>query len=74
MKYSNLSIAGLPKTFVVDYAADYIQPYSDDIGPEDVLYDAYPTLADIVCLSFTLGVGGGCAAVCGLCQCGSCQA
>ena len=46
MKYSNLSIAGLPKTFVVDYAADYIQPYSDDIGPEDVLYDVYLAEAD----------------------------
>ena len=35
MKYSNLLIAGLPKTFDVGYAADYIQPYSDDIRPEE---------------------------------------
>ena len=46
MKYSNLLIAGLPKTFDVGYAADYIQPYSDDIRPEDVLYDVYFAEAD----------------------------
>lgn len=41
-------IAGLPKTFDVGYAADYIQPYSDDIRPEDVLYDVYFAEADVL--------------------------
>lgn len=46
MKYSNLTIVGLPKSFDVNYAADYIQPYSDDTRPEDVLYDVYFAEAD----------------------------
>ena len=42
MKYSNLIIAGLPKSFDVGFATDYIQPLSDDASPEDVVYDIYP--------------------------------
>lgn len=46
MKFSNLIIAGLPKTFDVGYAGDYIQPTTDDTRPEDILYDIYPGEAD----------------------------
>ena len=34
-------ISGLPKTFNVTHAADYVQPMGDDARLEDVLYDFY---------------------------------
>lgn len=46
MKYSNLMIAGLPKSFDVGFATDYLQPLPDDARPEDVLYDVYPAECD----------------------------
>lgn len=46
MKYSKLIISGLPKTFDVIYAGDYLQPSGDDILPEDILYDFYFAEAD----------------------------
>lgn len=46
MKYSKLMISGLPKTFDVTYAGDYLQPSGDDIEPEDILYDFYFEEAD----------------------------
>ena len=46
MKYSKLIIAGLPKSFDVGDAVDYLQPWSDDMRPEDLLYDLYPAEAD----------------------------
>ena len=46
MKYSNLIIAGLPKSFDVGFAADYVQLLPEDASPEDVLYDIYPAECD----------------------------
>ena len=46
MKYSKLIISGLPKSFNVTYAGDYLQPKGDDIEPEDILYDFYFAEAD----------------------------
>ena len=46
MKYSKLIISGLPKSFDVNYAGDYVQPTDDDIQPEDILYDFYFADAD----------------------------
>ena len=46
MKYSKLIIAGLPKSFDVTYAGDYVQPTGDDTQPEDILYDFYFADAD----------------------------
>ena len=46
MKYSKLIISGLPKSFDVTYAGDYVQPTDDDIHPEDILYDFYFADAD----------------------------
>lgn len=46
MKYSKLIISGLPKSFDVTYAGDYIQPMGDDIQPEEILYDFYFAEAD----------------------------
>jgi len=46
MKYSKLLISGLPKSFDVTYAGDYLQPTGDDIEPEDILYDFYFAEAD----------------------------
>lgn len=41
MKHSKLIISGLPKTFNVTHAADYVQPMGDDTRQEDVLCDFY---------------------------------
>lgn len=46
MKYSKLIISGLPKSFDVTYAGDYLQPTGDDIEPEEILYDFYFGEAD----------------------------
>lgn len=41
MKYSNLTISGVPKTFSLCYVADYLQPFSEDMDVDDILYDSY---------------------------------
>ena len=41
MKYSKLMISGLPKSFDVTYAGDYVQEMPDDAPIENVLYDFY---------------------------------
>ena len=46
MKYSKLMISGLPKTFNVTHAGDYVQDLPDDSCPEDILYDFYFAEAD----------------------------
>ena len=46
MKYSQLTITNLPKSFDIADAVDYIQPTSDFTRPEDILYDMYPAEAD----------------------------
>ena len=46
MKYSKLMISGLPKTFNVTHAGDYVQNLPDDSCPEDILYDFYFADAD----------------------------
>ena len=46
MKYSKLIISGLPKSFDVNYAGDYVQDLPDDSCPEDILYDFYFAEAD----------------------------
>ena len=46
MKYSKLMISGLPKTFNVTHAGDYVQDLPDDSSPEDILYDFYFADAD----------------------------
>ena len=46
MKYSKLMISGLPKSFDVTYAGDYLQDLSDDSSSEDILYDFYFAEAD----------------------------
>lgn len=46
MKYSKLIISGLPKSFDVIYAGDYVQGMPDDAPIEDVLYDFYFAEAD----------------------------
>lgn len=42
MKYSELTIVGVPKSFDLSYAVDYVQPMTEDMNLEDILYDAYP--------------------------------
>ncbi len=42
MKYSNLIICGVPKTFDIWDSPDYLQPISEDMKPDDILYDMYP--------------------------------
>ena len=46
MKYSKLMISGLPKSFDVTYAGDYVQEMPDNAPIEDVLYDIYFAEAD----------------------------
>lgn len=46
MKFSKLIISGLPKSFDVTYAGDYVQEMPDDAPIEDVLYDFYFAEAD----------------------------
>ena len=41
VKYSALTISGVPKTFNLCYVVDYIQPYSEDTALEDILFDNY---------------------------------
>ena len=46
MKYSKLFIAGLPKSFDITYAGDYVQDMPDNALIEDILYDFYFAEAD----------------------------
>ena len=46
MKYSNLMIAGVPKTFKMWAATDYVQPDLENLALEDVLYDSYMAECD----------------------------
>lgn len=41
MKYSKLTIAGVPKSFVIWDVVDYVQDLSEDESPDDVQYDFY---------------------------------
>ena len=41
MKYSKLTIAGVPKSFKIWDAVDYVQDLSEDESPDDVQYDFY---------------------------------
>ena len=47
MKYPNLTISDVPKTFSLCYAADYIQPFSEDMDADDIQYDTYLMECDI---------------------------
>jgi len=42
MKYSELTIVGVSKSFDLSYAVDYVQPVTEDMNLDDILYDAYP--------------------------------
>jgi len=42
MKYSSLIISGIPKSFNIWNTPEYLQPMSDDMNPDDILYDWYP--------------------------------
>lgn len=46
MKYSNLIIAGVPKSFDIWDVVDYIQSLPEDANPDDVQYDHYPAECD----------------------------
>ena len=41
MKYSKLTIAGVPKSFVIWDVVDYVQDLSEDESPDDVQYDFF---------------------------------
>lgn len=41
MKYDELTIIGLPKSFKIYKAIDYLYPNGEPDNPEDVLYDEY---------------------------------
>jgi len=41
MKYGELTIIGLPKSFKIYKAIDYLYPNGEPDNPEDVLYDEY---------------------------------
>ena len=46
MKYSSLIIAGVPKSFGLFDAVDYLQQLWDGMDPDDIQYDAYPAECD----------------------------
>jgi hypothetical protein len=46
MKYSKLTIAGVPKSFVIWDAMDYVQNLLEDANPDDVQYDFYSLECD----------------------------
>ena len=46
MKYSSLIIAGVPKSFDLFDAVDYLQPLWEGMNPDDIQYDAYPAECD----------------------------
>lgn len=48
MKYDELKIMGLPKSFKAYYSADYLQPVVDDVANlDDILYDLLPLECDM---------------------------
>ena len=46
MKYSNLIISGIPKSFDLCDAVESLQPWQEDMKPDDMLYDFYPAECD----------------------------
>lgn len=46
MKYEKLTISGIPKKFDVWDLCNYIQPITEDMDLEDILYDALPDECD----------------------------
>ena len=42
MKYSNLTIAGVPKSFDLWDTADSLLPWQEGMKPDELLYDMYP--------------------------------
>ncbi len=46
MKYSDLIIAGVPKSFDIWDSIEYLQPLQEGMNPDDILYDAYPAECD----------------------------
>lgn len=46
MKYSKLTIAGVPKSFKIWDAVDYVQDLPEDTNPDDVQYDFYSLECD----------------------------
>lgn len=46
MKYSNLTIAAVPKSFKIWDVVDYVQDLSEDASPDDVQYDFYSAECD----------------------------
>ncbi len=41
MKYSNLIIAGIPKSFKLWDVPEYLQPFYEDLDADSILYDMY---------------------------------
>ena len=46
MKLSHLIISGLPKSFNLWDAVEYVQPLQEGMDPDDILIDAYPAECD----------------------------
>ena len=46
MKYSKLTIAGVPKSFVIWDVVDYVQDLLENASPDDVQYDFYSAECD----------------------------
>lgn len=46
MKYSKLTIAGVPKSFKIWNVVDYVQDLPEDTNPDDVQYDFYSLECD----------------------------
>lgn len=46
MKYEDLIIVGLPKTFDVWDLVEYLQPETELVNPDNIVYDAYPAECD----------------------------
>jgi len=46
MKYSKLTIAGVPKSFEIWDVVDYVQPLQEDASPDEAQYDFYSLECD----------------------------
>lgn len=46
MKYEELKIVAVPKSFDIWDSVEYVQPYSEDMDPDDIIFDAYPAECD----------------------------
>ena len=46
MKFNQLEIVGLPKSFRIYKAVDYLYPEGKELTPEEVIYDEYPAECD----------------------------